>query len=151
MKNKVISFVIVALIAISFSFLGSFVYNYVFEESKKPKEDKVSVSLALSETQTGKMKECQHCFKDNCGAINSESKKKKIDLIKELKEDNPNTDHINALLSEIDSLQSLLLHTTVQNILEQKDILDDSQKDKFFSILINQMSNEQKTNKTINH
>jgi hypothetical protein len=144
MKNKVISFVIVALVAVSFSFLGSYFYNYVFVEDKQPNEDKILAdlksSLSLSEAQIGKMKECQCCFKGNCGAINTQFKKKKIDLIKGLKEDNVNTDSINVLIKEIDSLQSLLLHTTVKNILEQKNILDESQKDKFFSILINQVS-----------
>jgi len=151
MKNRVISFTILAVVAISFSFLGSFIYKYVFEENKHVEEDKVIVelknSLALSETQICRMKECHCDFYDNCKVIHEQFKNKKIDLVKELREDNLNTDNISNLIKEIDSLQSLLLHTTVNNILEQKNILDESQKDKFFSMLINRVSNEQKTKK----
>jgi hypothetical protein len=150
MKNKVIPLILLALCVVGLSFLGSFIYHYV-NEGKQSEEDKMLTdlksSLALSENQICKMKECQGCFKDDCGSINVRFNEKKLNLIKALKEDNVNADNITALINEIDSLQSLLLRTTVRNILEQKCVLDESQRNKFFDILLTQVSNEQKTNK----
>jgi len=96
------------------------------------------------------MKQCQTCYRDSITALNCEIHRYKYELIMQLKNEDKNKDSINILISKIDSLQSLLLHNVVKNIISQKSILNESQKEKFFNIILSQISIEGKSCNLIN-
>ena len=102
-------------------------------------------SLLLSESQACRMKECQSGFKGNSNSISCQIHQSRYELIKSLKESNPDTIKVHKLMNRIDSLQSSLLHYIVGNILDQKNILDENQKDKFFGMLLNQIKEDKKS------
>jgi len=152
MKNKILAFLVIAVISLSFSILGSYIYNKYFVNHKE-KISSLNIlkdSLNLSENQFCQMKQCQTCYRDSIAALNCEIHRYKYELIMQLKNEDKNKDSINILISKIDSLQSLLLHNVVKNIISQKSILNESQKEKFFNIILSQISIEGKSCNLIN-
>lgn len=149
MKNRLLSLLFIAVISIAFSFLGSFIYNTLSESNRKNNNigslNILKDSLGLSENQYCNMQKCQNCYKDSISSINCEIHKFQFELIKLLKEKDKDVDSIHFVMNKIDSLQSILLHKVVDNLLNQKSILNDSQKEKFFNILLSQIESETKT------
>jgi hypothetical protein len=142
MKNKIFAFLFIAIISLGFSILGSYIYNKYFVNNNE-KISSLSIlkdSLNLSENQFCQMKQCQTCYKDSINALNCEIHRYKYELILQLRNKDKDKDSINILINKIDSLQSKLLHNLVNNIISQKSILNESQKEKFFNILLSQLS-----------
>ncbi len=149
MKIKLQTIVIIILLSIVFSFAGSYLYNNFRSSQETPHVDKVlnhlKDSLLLSDDQLCRMKECQTCFKDSLSRVTCMIHQKRFELIKILKEKNPDINRVHQIMNEIDTLQSASLHQIVDNILDQKNILDDSQKEKFFKMLLSQVADESKS------
>jgi hypothetical protein len=149
MKNKIMTVVFIVVLSVICSFLGSYLYSSLVGGKDLPREEKVlnnlKDSLSLSENQICKMQECQNCFKDKLSAISCRIHQERIELIKLLRDGNQDTSRIHTIMNKIDSLQSSLLHNIVDNILDQKNILDNSQKEKFFEMLISQISDDKKS------
>jgi hypothetical protein len=149
MKLKLISVLLIVILSTLFSFLGSYLYNSFTTKKESPREEKVlnhlKDSLALTENQYCKMKECQECFKDSLTNISCKIHKQRIELITLLKGNNPDRELIHNIMNRIDSLQSFQLHKIVDNILNQKNILDETQRDKFFRMLLSQVSDDNKS------
>ena len=149
MKIKMLTVILIVVLSTVFSFLGSYLYNSLSSSKELPKDEKVmnhlKDSLSLSDNQLCKMKECQTCFKDNFSAISCQIHQERFELIKLLRISNPDTIQIKLVMNRIDTLQSSLLHKIVDNILDQKNILDDAQKEKFFKMLLSQVSDDKKS------
>jgi hypothetical protein len=149
MKLKLISVILIVFLSILFSFVGSYLYNSLNNQKESPREERMlnnlKDSLLLSENQYCQMKECQNCFRDSLKTISCQIHKQRFELIKLLKESNPNKELIHNIMTKIDSLQSFQLHKIVSNILDQKNILDDTQKEKFFRMLLSEVSDDGKS------
>ncbi len=146
MKNKIYIVLAVILLSLIFSFAGSYLYNKFATVNVDSEKDKALTglkdSLQLSENQFCKMKECQDCFKDELSQLTCAIHQSRFELVKELREKDQDTVKINKIMDRIDSLQSKTLHIIVNNILDQKNILEDSQKKKFFDMLLSQIAND---------
>jgi Spy/CpxP family protein refolding chaperone len=141
MKKKVFLLILALLTVFNISAIGTIIYNnYFSSNSISANEDKyistLKDSLKLSEKQCGKMKECNNCFQKNCSSLSHQLKMQRNHLIGLLKNDSTNNIKINNTLLKIDSLQSSLLREIVNNLLTQKEILSDQQRQKFFSMIL---------------
>jgi len=149
MKNKLIIILSIVLLSIIFSIAGTYLYRSMTSTKAAPANEKalksLKDSLELSEAQYCRIKECQECFKDDLSALSCEIHQNRFELIKQLRENSQDINKIESIMDKIDSLQSRQLHKIVDNILDQKNILDDSQKEKFFQMLLSQIMNEKKS------
>jgi alpha-N-acetylglucosamine transferase len=138
---------LIVLTIINISAFGTILYNKIFTQKTSGEDSQKSLidlkdSLKLSENQFCKMKECQCGFKNKMAMISEEIRNHKIKMMNILKEKNPDRAKINLILDKIDSLQSVHLRETANNLLEHSQIMNDEQREKFFSIILNDYSNQ---------
>jgi peptidoglycan hydrolase CwlO-like protein len=147
MKKKLFFIFLILLTIINLSAFGTLIYNNIFKrDSSLVEEDKcinnLRDSLKLSEKQYCEMKECQCKFKDKIEALTNEIRRMKIELIKDLKEQNPSDQKVKSLLIKIDSLQSLHLKETADNLLKHGQIMNDKQRNRFFSLILEEYTQQ---------
>ena len=150
MKKKLFYAFIALLTIFNLSAFGTLIYRNYFT-SGEIQEDGCSMvmclkdSLNLSEKQVGRMKECNGCFQHNSMVLSVKLKECRTDLIRSIKSENVDSSKINKLLIKIDSLQSGLLREVVTNLLTHKEIMTNKQREKFFSMILNEFSTNKET------
>jgi hypothetical protein len=145
MKKKLFFIFLTLLTIINLSAFGTLIYNKIFPEKKPVVSQEICSpvlmdSLKLSEKQYCEMKECQCSFKDKITALSMNIREQKVELIKLLNQEKPDSIKIYTLLSRIDSLQSLHLRATTNNLMKHCRIMNDTQRTKLCSMILDEFS-----------
>jgi len=144
MKWIIIAFI---LTVINLSALGTFAYNRWYSEGTSVGEDKeveqghfMKHQLCLTDEQVAKTRTCREKCDVCIDALSYRMKEKRLDLVKELMAEAPDSVRIKHILQQVDSLQAKLQREVVKHLLLEKEILTPEQQKKFFSIVLERFS-----------
>jgi len=147
MKKKWLIIALILVTAINLSALGTFVYNRwrhdaascSAEEEAEPGHY-MKRHLGLTDDQLDKMKTFQATLHPQIEALSQRMKEKRLDLVKELMTESPDSMRIEQILHQVDSLQAALQREVVKHLLLEKEIFTPEQREKFFSIVLERFS-----------
>ena len=140
-KNKVMIYGLVFLIAINIAALLTFAYNrwHVREKSSQALDpartiDSVRKELNLTLQQAHKMIDHRNSYQQQIKPEILKIQEKKRQLFDELRSEKPDQSRINSFIDEISLLQAEIQKKAVKNFLKEKSILDKNQQKHYFSI-----------------
>ena len=140
-KNKVMIYGLVFLIAINIAALLTFAYNrwHVREKSSQALDpartvDSVRKELNLTLQQAHKMIDHRNSYQQQIKPEILKIQEKKGQLFDELRSEKPDQSRINSLIDEISLLQAEIQKKAVKSFLKEKSILDKNQQKHYFSI-----------------
>ena len=99
--------------------------------------------LALSEKQTGQINVLKERFRSNAKPVRAALRTKRKQLVQLLMASEPDRSKIDAVISEINSLQGELQKRVVDHLLAQKEILTAEQQEKFLFIIRDRLMEEE--------
>jgi len=98
--------------------------------------------LGISDEQASNLDVLEKTYKPKVEASSSMMKEKRIELVKELMKEKPDSMRIGQILREVDSLQAQMQREVVERLIEEKRILTPEQQEKFFSLVLSKFYNE---------
>jgi Spy/CpxP family protein refolding chaperone len=147
MKKKWLVLGLILLTAFNLSALGTLVYNrWCHDGASYPPEAEVAPGhymrqqLGLTNEQAARMKTFRETFHPKIEALSQRMKEKRLDLVKELMMESPDSVRIEHILQQTDSLQAALQREVVNHLLLEKEIFTPEQQEKFFSIVLERFS-----------
>jgi len=147
MKKKWFTIALILLTVINLAALGAFVYNRWHHEGASRHEDEeveqghfMKHHLGLTDDQVAKIKTFRETFDLNIETLSYRMKEKRLDLVKELMAQAPDSVRIERILQQVDSLQAALQREVVKHLLLEKEIFTPEQQKKFFSIVLERFS-----------
>ena len=149
MKKKFLIWGIVLLIVVNISALATIGYNRLCphregcRENGHARQDFLHRELALSEAQAAQMKVLKETFQSNIKPIRAALRTIREQFVQLLMATKPDRPKIDAVRSEIDSLQAELQKQVIDHLLAEKKILTEEQQQKFFSIIRERLIEEE--------
>ncbi|TSA21482.1 periplasmic heavy metal sensor [bacterium] len=147
MKRKWFTIALILLTVINLSALWIFVYNRWCHEGASSCENEeveqghfMKRHLGLTDEQVAKIKTSRETFDVNIEALSYKMKEKRLDLVKELMAEAPDSVRIERILRQVDSLQAALQREVAKHLLLEKEIFTPEQQKKFFSIVLERFS-----------
>jgi hypothetical protein len=123
------------------SALLTFAYNrWVREPGGRPAEGAVLAEtfgrqLCLNGQQEKCIMEFRFAFDSEISVVQERMREKRLALVEELKGESPDGTTLDKLIDEISRLQAEIQKKAVENILKEKEVLTDEQKEKFFRLI----------------
>jgi Spy/CpxP family protein refolding chaperone len=148
MKNRWVAMILVLSLAMNTAVLAVAGYNY-FGRSSRPaiaaghshdREHHFYKLLELSTTQLEKMKPLADSFHDRLNSLHSKMSAKKNAMITLLRGEGESPTRIEALRMEMAVIQDSIQKTVISHVLDVKQILDSSQRKRFFDLLSRSMT-----------
>jgi len=131
MTKKLWTIGLILLVVINVSALLTFAYNRWFRVTG---ERPAAGQLCLSGEQEKCIKDIRLSFDAETEAIQAQMLEKRRAMVKELKEEPPDSAKLDKLIEEIGRLQAEIQKKAVFNLLKEKEVLTDEQKETFFRI-----------------
>ncbi len=154
MKKKLLILGIVLLTVVNISALAMIGYNRLcplrggHRENGHVGQDFLHRELALSEAQAAQMNVLKETFQSNIEPIRVALRTRREQLVQLLMAPEPDRLKIDAVRSEIDSLQAELQKQVINQLLAEKKILTEEQQQKFFSIIRERLVEEESHHQT---
>ncbi|MDD8027910.1 MAG: periplasmic heavy metal sensor [Acidobacteriota bacterium] len=128
------------LIVVNVSALLTFAYNRWFREpGGRPAEGVVLAEtfrrqLCLSGQQEKCIKDFRFAFDSEISDIQARMQKQRSAMVEELKKKSPDGAALDKLIDDISRLQAEIQKKAIENILKEKEVLTDEQKETFFRL-----------------
>jgi Spy/CpxP family protein refolding chaperone len=150
MKNRWLAMILVLSLAMNTAVLAVAGYNYYGSNSRPSMaaghshdmEHHFYEVLGLSATQLEKMTPLAGSFHDRLKSLHSEMVEKKDAMINLLGAEGESPARIEALRMEMASIQDRIQQTVIAHVLDVKQILDSSQRKRFFDLLRRSMTKD---------
>jgi len=147
MKKRWFVFGLILLTVFNLSALGTLGYNRWFHNRACPLPCAevepgycMRQQLDLTDDQVARMKTFRETFHPKIEALSQQMREKRIDLVKELMVESPDSVRIERILCQVDSLQVRLQREVVKHLLLEKEIFAPEQQEKFFSMVLERFS-----------
>jgi len=140
MKKKIIIIVLAFLFLTNISALITIVSNIGLgekrgiSEEEKPVQSLIKEKLNLNESQAAEIEEIRVSFENELENAGIKLNEKQIELFNAVRSENPDIDLINNLIDQISLLQAHLQKEAVKNIIMEKNLLNQVQQEKYFSM-----------------
>ena len=150
MKKKWFVVSIILITIINLSAFGTYIYNrwrhskiiYCSSTDTASHGCYMKRCLGISDEQASNLDVLEKTYKPKVEALSSMMKEKRIELVKELMKEKPDSMRIRQILREVDSLQAQMQREVVERLIEEKRILTPEQQEKFFSLVLGKFYNE---------
>lgn len=146
MNKKWFMIALIILTIFNLSVMGTFIYRrWCFNKANCNMDEnehfyRMKKRLGLTDEQVSKVKDFRKKFHPKINGLSQTLKEKRLDLVKELMAQSPDSTRINYLLKQMDSSQSALQQEVVNHLLLEKDIFTKDQQEKFFSFVLERFS-----------
>jgi Spy/CpxP family protein refolding chaperone len=146
MKSNWLAGILILSLAVNAAVLGTLGYHYFIKQSQSGPTPCFSTgdghfyqSLGLSESQLEKMEPLAHAFHQRMAEMKASMEHKKDLLIDRLQRgDDP--DRIDALRTEMASIQDTIQKTVISHIADIKKVLNSKQQEQFFNFIRQSMN-----------
>ena len=155
MKKKLIVLGISILVIINLSSLATICYYRWFQNKEADQQATSSngmclcQKLSLSEPQINNVKTIRECFWLQCDTLLLGLQKYRAELIEHLMSAEPDSERIFAVLKKINSNQAYIQKNVINNLLQQKELLNPEQQKRFFVIIMERLLKGSIHHKTI--
>ncbi|MBI4650065.1 Spy/CpxP family protein refolding chaperone [Candidatus Desantisbacteria bacterium] len=146
MNKKWFLIVVIILTIINISVLGTYTLRrrYHGRENYGLGKDEhfrhLKRKLGLTNEQVVKVKNYRNKFNPKIEVLSKTIKERRLNLVKELMKEYPDSTNIGYILNQLDSSHSALQHEVVNHLLAEKGIFTHEQQEKFFSIVLKRCS-----------
>ena len=146
MKRKILMIALLILTVVNVTAFGTFAYKRwcpvgaSCPEGETAQGRSLKQQLGLSDEQVAQMKTFQDIFYPKMEALSQKIKKERLDLVRELMKESPDSTRIERVLRHTDSLQVALQREVVSHLLLQKEVFTPAQQEKFFSMVFERCS-----------
>jgi len=140
MKKRLLTLGLILLVVINVSALFTFAYNrWLRGPGERPAanpamSDTLTRQLCLSGEQEKCIRGIRISFDSEIGDIQARMREKKRAMVEEMKKESPDGASIDMLIEDISRLQAEIQKKAVLNLLKEKEVLTDEQKETFFRI-----------------
>lgn len=132
MKKKIIVILVTFLLLVNISAFVTIVYNAFFAKvSQEPSV--IKEMLNLSEVQAKEIDTIRESFKTEVENAGVKLQEKQRELFLAMRADKPDETHLYALIDEISVLRTQLQKEAVKKMVEEKNLLDPAQQERYFS------------------
>lgn len=150
MNKKWFIILLIALTVINLSALGTLIYNRCCPAAETACVNDESGDhgcymkerLKMNEEQAAKLNSIERNTKPVTDEIALGMRENRVELVKELMAAETDGAKIESIMLRIDSLQGAMQRNVVQRLLSEKDILDENQRDKYYSLVLSQFCTE---------
>jgi len=131
---------LILLVVINLSALVTFAYNRWFRVTGKPPDagqamtEPISRQLCLNGHQERCIRDIRFSFDAETEVIQTRMQGKRRAMVEELKKESPDGATLDKLIEDISRLQADIQKKAVLNLLKEKEVLTDEQKETFFRI-----------------
>jgi len=147
MKRNILILSLIISVAINIGVFGNAGYHWIKSKGEKPRHGETAQSpmsafckkLDLSKEQISEMESLRKTLDPKIEEIKKELKEKRVQLVNQLMESEPDREKIDIELSEIESLQTELQKIVIDHMLQEKKILSPEQQEIFFSIILKRL------------
>lgn len=147
MRSNLLAGILILSLAVNAAVLGALGYHYFIKQP--PQSGPIPCfstggghfyqSLGLSEAQLEKMGPLAHAFHQRMGEMKA-SMEQKRDLLIDLLQRGDDPDRINALRTEMASIQDTIQKAVISHIADIKKVLDLKQQEQFFDLMRQSMN-----------
>jgi len=145
MKKKVIVLIFIVILVINVTALAALAYNRWLKNPLSSAEiegenswNTLQKKVALTPIQLSELQVQRDHFSDHIQSIRMEIAQKRIELLEEIRKAHPDMESIDQMIDIISRRQADIQKQTVRNLMKDKDVLSLGQRDRYFSLFLEQ-------------